>query len=278
MGKQARKRPAAAIQLEVEDPACAFTSEQALAAMELGSEEPACVDSPEQAKAWIRIKKRAGYCGLCADVLRDYTGHASRRPRCKAHKDSRALTEEELMRLEKEFQSEVADPEGAKARRVEAARQRQAKAWKAPEGATSEEEFRMTFGKHSQGKGKTVKEVMQADPHYFKHMMSWKNNIFDSRPDLKQALEKEGLLAELMEQRPSLQHGRASRVMARAAQEEGLVVHPEVKKLRKLQQIEASEVLPASPRMSNPSVCCASEPGKTGISKHKARTGVECIA
>lgn len=235
MGRQARKRPAAAIKLEAEEPASAYTPEQAPAAMEPEAEEPAFVDTPEQAKAWTRIKKRAGYCGLCADVLRDYTGHASRRPRCKAHKDSRALIEEELVRLEKEFQSEVADPEGAKARRVEAARQRQAKAWKPPEGPTSEEEFRMNFGKRSQGKGKTVKEVMQVDPNYFKNMMSWKNNIFDSRPDLKQALEKEGLLAELMEQRPSLQRERASRVMARAAQEEGQVVHPEVKKLWELQ-------------------------------------------
>ena len=70
------------------------------------------------AKRWAVIRKRAGYCGLCCDILRDYAGHVGRRPACKAHKDSRSLTKEELARVEEELGAEQADPGGARERRV----------------------------------------------------------------------------------------------------------------------------------------------------------------
>ena len=201
----------------------------------------------DMTKQWARIKKRSGYCGLCADVLRDWVSHCSRRPQCKAHPDSyHPLKSEELAVLEKEFLEECVDPVGAKERKVEAAKQRQAKGWKGPQTTgTADKVYRMDFGKHS---GKTVKEIWEEDPGYLRNMMSWKNNILDSRPDLKKAMEEEGILAELCEQRPSLQKERAIRVMVRADLETGKDVHPEVKKLRLLQQIEASEVLQGGAR------------------------------
>ena len=59
----------------------------------------------------------------------------------------------------------------------------------------------MTFGKH---KGKTVQTVLKADPGYFTNLASWKNNVFDERPDLKAALEKEGVLERLLGERPQV--------------------------------------------------------------------------
>jgi hypothetical protein len=175
-------------------------------------------------------------------VLRDYTGHASRRPSCKANPDSRDLTEQDWERLKAEFDEEETDPRGSKERRVAAAKTRQAQAWKPPDAAT-EIEYRMNFGKHSQGRGLTIKAVLQKDPDYFKALMSWKNNILESRADLKTALEKEGILDELVANRPFFQSQRASRMLDKIEEEKGQELHPEVKKLRALQQIEAIEIL-----------------------------------
>ena len=79
--------------------------------------------------------------------------------------------------------------------------------------------------------------------------MSWKNDILGSRPDLKSALEKEGVLQDLLAQRPQHRRERAERVLLRAAERpmgtstEKQVEDPEVRKLRLLQQIEASSVV-----------------------------------
>ena len=58
-------------------------------------------------KRWVTIKKRSGWCGLCVGVIRDYTGHASRRPNCKKKPNSRGLTLEELDSLYKEVMEEA---------------------------------------------------------------------------------------------------------------------------------------------------------------------------
>ena len=82
--------------------------------------------SADAQKRRSSLKKRAGYCGFCCDVMRDFTGHASRLPNCKAHKYSRKLNTEEWCRLEAEFLDEQSDPVAAKERRVAAAEARQA--------------------------------------------------------------------------------------------------------------------------------------------------------
>ena len=221
-----------------------------------------CADVDVQRDAalerWAIIKKRAGYCGLCADVLRDFRGHASRRPRCKQHPESRPLTAEELMRLESEFWEECKDPEGAQMRRVAAAKQRQAQAWVPPEVPADQTEYWMNFGRHRAGKGCTIKEVMTKDPGYFKALLSWKNNILEARPDLKAALEKEGLLEGLMAQRPQLPKARAQRMMVKAAEASTSEAneHPEVLKLRRLQQIEASSILQGGMKNDALAVLC----------------------
>ena len=84
---------------------------------------------------------------------------------------------------------------------------------------------------HSAGKGLTIKEVVAKDPGYFQRLMSWKNNILDSRHDLKAALEKEGMLEGLLQQRPGLQRARALRAVEKAEEEKSLVLHPEIKKV-----------------------------------------------
>ena len=115
------------------------------------------------------IKKRAGYCGLCTGVMRDLRGHCSRRPNCKAHLDTRALTAEELQQLEKEFWDEQTNPEGAKERRIKAAKECHQRKWTPPEGEATEREqvYRMNFGRYAPKK-MTVEEVLAENPGYFK--------------------------------------------------------------------------------------------------------------
>ena len=260
----ARKRPAAAAAEKVheedhhtgeEEPAEAPSpaaspgpEAQASPKLERGASFETAL-SPDQLRAWKRIKARAGYCGLCCEVLRDFTGHASRRPNCRAHKDSRGhykLSSDEWAQIEADFQQEIADPQNAKLRRVEKAKERHEKNWKTPsqqERATkADQEYRLNFGIKS---GQTIKEVLESDPEgkYFQRLMSLSNNILDCRPDLRDALEKEGLLQKLLEARPRLMKDRAHKVLARAEEAQDKPEHPEVKKLRKLQQIEASQVL-----------------------------------
>ena len=110
----------------------------------------------------------------------------------------------------------------------------------------------MTWGKYSKGQGLTIREVQQKDPGYFQNMMSWKNIVLELYPDMKAALAKEGLLERLLKYRPKLMLDKAKRVLenvgAENSQEEGhiVTVHPEITRLRNLQQIEASQVLYAS--------------------------------
>ena len=153
MGKRSKRATAAEQPAMEEQPA----AEEPAVELE---EPPAEQKNQQQDKKWARLKKRAGYCGLCRDVLRDYTSHASRRPKCKQHPDSRALNEEEWEQLEIEYQEEEIDPAGARERRVAVAKARQAQAWRPPEGPADEIEYRMNFGKHSAGKGLTIKEVL----------------------------------------------------------------------------------------------------------------------
>jgi len=141
----------------------------------------------------------------------------SRRQKCGQHPDSRSLNSEELSRLETEFWDEQQDPAGAKARRVAAAKERQSKAWVPPQDVQGEEEYRMNFGKHCVGGDKTIKEVSAQDPGYFKWLVSGKSDILDVRPDLKAALDKEGLLQDLLTQRPELQKQRAEKILMRPA-------------------------------------------------------------
>ena len=155
--------------------------------------------------------------------------------------------------MEEEFWAEQEDPAAERQRRAAAARDRHEKLWKPPseQAEGSESVYRMNFGKHSTGKGKTVAEVLAKDPEYFKHLVSAHGDILTARPDLRAALAKEGVLDDLLEQRPALQRARAQRVLQaaedrlalREAGQEEKEEHPEVKKLRFLQQAEASAVL-----------------------------------
>ena len=113
------------------------------------------------------LKKRAGYCGMCADVLRDCVGQCSRRTACKEHKDTRKLTQDEWTALEAQFWAEQTDPQAARVKRVEDAKARHAKDWKPPSAhgdASEDRTYRMEFGKHGGPKAKTIAEVMRVDP------------------------------------------------------------------------------------------------------------------
>ena len=90
--------------------------------------------------------------------------------------------------------------------------------------------------------------MLQAvDPRYFDALVAWKGDLLATRPDLKEAFEKEGLLQALVAKRPELQRQRAEQILLRAQDEKRDKLegrdHPEVRKLRALQQVEASEVL-----------------------------------
>ena len=128
--------------------------------------------------------------------------------------------------------------------KVEAAKKRHAEPWKPPDesSAVVPSVYTMTFGKH---KGKTVAAVMQSDAKYFLHLASWKNDVLDDKADLKAALQAEGVLEGLQAQRPQLQIDRASKIMQKIEDEkpQGPQMHPEIRKLRRLQQIEAESIL-----------------------------------
>jgi hypothetical protein len=251
--RRGRKRQKAELEAEpADDPAAAHLAADpaAAAANELAAAAAAAADDPAVAAAaearerrWQVIKKQAGYCGLCCDVLRDFQGHGSRRPNCKSHKDSRRVTEDELTRMRAEFDEEETNPKAAKEKPVAAAKARQAAIWKPPQAAAADTECRMNFGKYSGSKALTVMEVQQRDPGYFKALMSWNNDILESDIDLKLALDKEGLLADLQEKRPVLRFERARKMLHKIEEERDKEVHPEIKKLRALHQIEASDIL-----------------------------------
>ena len=176
-------------------------------------------------------------------MLRSFSSHASRRAACKHHPESRKLTAQEWEELKSEVEQEFADPLKAREAKVAAAKERHTQQWKRPDaGSQAEQEYKLDFGKHS---GKTIQEVLAKDPKYFAHLASWKNNIFQERVSLGKALEKEGLLESLLNKRPELQVARAEKIVAKVAEEtkSGKELHPEVRKLRLHQQIEASEIL-----------------------------------
>ena len=163
------------------------------------------------------LQKTAGFCGLCAGVLRSFSSHASRRPACKQHPASRKLTPQEWEQLQSEVEEEFTNPLRAKELKVAAAKERHAQQWKPPDaGSQAEQEYKLDFGKYS---GKTVQEVLARDPKYFAHLASWKNNIFQERASLGKALEKEGLLESLLNKRPELQVARAEKIVAKVAEE-----------------------------------------------------------
>jgi hypothetical protein len=232
MGKRVHKRPAA-----YASAAEASVTEAEPSVAEQG--KPNLLEDK-----WAKLQTTVGYCGLCKGVKRDFKkGHSSRRPNCKAHPDSRNLNEEELAVLRKELEEEFADPQHAREKKVAAAKERHAQLWKPPvEEHAVLAVYKMNFGKH---KGKTIQAVLESDKGYFMALASWKNNIFEERPDLKAALDEEGYLQGLLDGRPRLQVERAHKVLQKIDEEtqEGKELHPEVKKLRRLQQIEASSVL-----------------------------------
>ena len=98
--------------------------------------------------------------------------------------------------MKQEVELEHANPQAAKELKVAAAKKRHAEAWRppGPESTISEQEYRMNFGKHSGGKGLTILQVLEKDPGYFTALVSWKSDILASRPDLKAALQKAGVL------------------------------------------------------------------------------------
>ena len=110
----------------------------------------AVASSPRKDVKLATIKKRCGYCGLCKTVLRDWSGHCSRRPDCKRHPGTRTLSEQELSQLIQEYHAEVQDPAGAKLKRVEVAKARHAEVWqpRAPGAVEGHGPYRLAFGKH----------------------------------------------------------------------------------------------------------------------------------
>ena len=75
----------------------------------------------------------------------------------------------------------------------------------------------MTFGKCRADKGKTVAEVLAVDPNDFEHLTSWKSEVPEPHPDLRDGPDKASLLSGLSERRPSLQRARAEKILAQAS-------------------------------------------------------------
>ena len=49
------------------------------------------------------VEQTAGYCGLCAGVLRSFVSHTPKRPSCNNHSKTRRLTPDEWHTLKKEI-------------------------------------------------------------------------------------------------------------------------------------------------------------------------------
>ena len=157
-----------------------------------------------------RLIARCGYCGLCKDILRDCTGHISRRPKCKAHPGTRNLDKQELADLVAEYVEERLHPDAAKRRRVDKAKAKHVATWDIPTAADVPclGPYRVEFGKFSK---MTVLEVHAKDPLYFAHMMSsTQGTLLRTHPRLEEALRTEGLLDSLVSNLPD-KSGRCTR-------------------------------------------------------------------
>ena len=132
-------------------------------------------------------------------------------------------------------------------------KERHNRAWKPPDQllpASDNGIYRMTFGKHT---GLTVKEVIDLDGlEYFKVLVASQDNVLTVYADLRDALAEEGYLDALLSQRSELQRERAERTRMTAedarnpAAQKKHFNHPENKKLRLKQQVQASAFLRGS--------------------------------
>ncbi len=247
---------------------------QAVAALAAeGGENPVDETLPgvieqESEEKWVTIKKRAGFCGLCKDRFRDFTGHGSRRHACKDHPESRKLTDDELLEVRAEFEAEQKNPGLAKQKKVESAKARHKESWRQPE-TLLEAEYRFDFGRHAK---RTVKEALAIDPRYLEHLLSWKHNILDAKLGLRNALQQEGLLDGLLAQRPQLMVARANRMLVKVDADKGKDLHPEIRRLRLVQQIEASEILASDPKERALAVLTAT--AKDGTKRKRTSTAL----
>jgi hypothetical protein len=217
----------------------------------------------QESERWVTIKKRAGFCGLCKDRFRDFRGHGSRRHACRDHPESRKLTDDELLEMRAEFEAEQNNPGLAKQKKVESAKARHKESWRPPETLV-EAEYLFDFGKHSK---RTVKEALAKDPLYLEHLVSWKHNILDVKLSLRNALQQEGLLDGLLAKRPQLMVARAKQMLDKVDADKGKDLHPEIRRLRLVQQIEASEILASHSKERALAVLTA--PAKARCTKRK---------
>jgi len=202
-------------------------------------------------KKLATILRRCGFCGLCGDVRRDLVGHKRNRKNCAEHALTRPLRPEELEQLKADFWAEYADPDAERRRRTAAAKAHHEKNWQPPtaDGVAAggePEEYKVEFGKH---KGKTVAKVWEKDRMYFGHLLATDPTFLDQYPALRKELDDRGYLEDMLKSLPEKRREKAERILLRAAdspanrdrpQEEE---HPEMKRLRLLQMVEASKVL-----------------------------------
>ena len=192
-----------------------------------------------------KVKLLAKYCGKCCAVRRGFASHASRSQGCKTHLGTRVLTETELEQLRTDIQEEcTSDRLEVKKRNVARDRQLHVDSWAPPNQTSEPSEYRLEFGVH---KGLTIEEVCKQHADYFPYLVSFSNSAIESRPSLRDALAKAGLLEDLMRRAPALAMQRATRNLARIQEERGTPIHHEVEQLRLLQAVEANGIIAGDP-------------------------------
>ncbi len=187
---------------------------------------------------------RARFCLVCQTVKADGLSHKSR----TGH-DNRPLdAEEKESEKERWFARQRGDVSAQaeeiqqRARRQRADHAASASQPEVPEAA----EYRVPFGKH---KGKTLAEVSAADKGYLPWCIV--SRVHVSQPSLQRALEQAGLWrdvlreAEVLREQKRAESRRAGRgVQVEASQDPASptqpALHPEVQKLRQLQEKEES--------------------------------------
>ena len=216
----------------------------ASAAHPLAAAPPAAPDQPAQEevpKPLAQLLLRARFCERCQDTKHDGPGHRSR----SGH-PYRALTPEERDKLAKEWRA-CPDPSTRK-QQVRERLQTQRAAWaKASPASDAARVYRLDFGKH---KRKTIAEVMSSDAGY----LPWciKSKMHEARECFMRAVLEAGLLdAEALDEAEKQVVEGARLTLARKASEDRASLHPEVQKLRTLQEAEASQVLAIVPDESS---------------------------
>ena len=213
----------------------------------------AVADESDLSEAFKRKLAGTLTCMVCGPLHRFPSGktHKSR-----TKHEMRAMTPEERAEEIQWYREIRADGETARLKILD---QRRAAAKKilasgasssAVEGeavvpAMTSNEYVFDFGKH---RGKTLSFVWRTQQSYLCYLMN-QTGFLDAHLTLKRAMESAGIMDDATQRAAAMRRETARKTVARAAAEDasGVQMHPEVAKLRRIQLMDARQVLEDTP-------------------------------